>query len=95
MSLVRKTLRVILWTIATIAAIPVLIYLAALAVNWRDQAPSRDALAFAADEPGSKSVEDENNAYVYLLGFGAPRDVDPQAAGTARAAWLRKLRTRR
>jgi hypothetical protein len=92
MSVLRKTLRAVLWTVAAIAAIPALIYLAALAVNWRDQAPSPEALALAADEPGSKSVADENNAYVYLLGFGAPRDVDPLAAGTARAAWLRKLR---
>ena len=92
MNLLRKTLRVVLWSIAAVVAIPVLVYLAALAINWRDQPPSLAALALAADEPGLKSVADENNAYVYLLGFGAPREADPLVAGTARAAWIRKLR---
>ncbi|HKE47246.1 MAG TPA: hypothetical protein VKB52_04215, partial [Rhodanobacteraceae bacterium] len=91
--MLRKTLRVVLWAVAAIVALPVLVYLAALAINWRDQRPSPEALALAADEPASKSVEDENNAYVYLLGFSAPRDADPATAGAARAAWIRKLRS--
>ncbi len=41
---------------------------------------------------GGEAVEDENNAYVYLLGFSAPRDGDPASAGISRAAWIRKLR---
>jgi len=84
--------RLILWAVAAVVAIPVLVYLAALAVNWRDEPPSAAALTLAADEPGATPVEDENNAYVFLLGFSAPRDGDPKAAGAARAAWLRKLR---
>ena len=92
MSLLRTTVRVILWAVAAVVAIPVLVYLAALAVNWRDEPPSAAALTLAADEPGATPVEDENNAYVFLLGFSVPRDGDPKAAGAARAAWLRKLR---
>jgi hypothetical protein len=92
MGVLRKTLRVVLWAVAVLVAIPVLVYLAALAVNWRDQPPSAEALALAADEPASKDVADENNAYVYLLGFSVPRDGDPATAGAARAAWIRRLR---
>ena len=92
MGVLRKVLRVVLWSVAAVVAIPILIYLAALALNWRDQPPSREALALAADEPASQDVADEDNAYVYLLGFGVPRDGDPETAGAARAAWIRKLR---
>ncbi len=92
MGVLRKALRVVLWGVAAVVAIPVLVYLAALAVNWRDQPPSPEALAFAAEEPASKSVRDEDNAYVYLLGFSVSRDGDPAAAGAARVAWIRKLR---
>lgn len=92
MGVLRKALRVVLWAVAAVVAIPVLVYLVALAVNWRDQPPSPEALALAADEPASKDVADENNAYVYLLGFSVPRDGDPATAGAARAAWIRKLR---
>jgi hypothetical protein len=92
MGLLRTTLRLVLWAIGVVVAIPVLVYLAALAINWRDQAPSTEALALAADEPAAKSVADENNAYVYLLGFGANRDTDPPIVGRARAAWIRELR---
>jgi len=91
MGVLRKTVRVVLWAVAVVVAIPVLVYLAALAVNWRDEAPSAAALALAADEPASTSVADENNAYVFLLGFSAPRDGDPAVAGAARASWIRKL----
>lgn len=91
MSAVRKTLRVVLWLVGAVVATPVVIYLAALAINWRDQPPSPAALAIAAAEPASNPVADENNAYIYLLGFAAPRDRDPAAAGMARAAWIREL----
>jgi hypothetical protein len=91
MSAVRKTLRVGLWLVAAVVATPVVIYLGALAINWRDQPPSPAALAFAAAEPASSPVADENNAYIYLLGFASPRDRDPAAPGIARAAWIREL----
>jgi hypothetical protein len=92
MGVLRKTLRVVVWTVAALIAIPVLVYLAALAVNWRDQPPSPEALALAAEEPEAKSVADAENAYVFLLGFGAPREGDPATAGAVRAGWIRKLR---
>jgi hypothetical protein len=92
MGVSRETMLVGLRAVGIAVAIPVFVYLAALAVNFRDQPPSREALALAADEPVSQSIRDEDNAYVYLLGFGAPRESDAVAAGAARAAWIRKMR---
>ena len=92
MRFLRKTLHVILWTIGVIIAVPIALYLVALAINLRDQPPSAAALALAAAQPDAADIADSDNAYVFLLGFGAPRDGDPAVIGAARAAWLRKIR---
>jgi len=91
-SFLRKTLRVILWTIGVIIAVPIVLYLVVLAINLRDQPPSTQALALAAAQPDAADIADSDNAYVFLLGFGSPRDGDPAVIGAARAAWLRKIR---
>jgi hypothetical protein len=88
----RKALRVILWVIGAVVALPIVLSLVVLAINFRDRPPSADALALAAPLRGAAEVADADNAYVYLLGFGAPRDGDPAVIGAARAAWLRKMR---
>jgi hypothetical protein len=86
----RAIVRVIGWSVAVVAAVPVALYAFALAVNWRDEAPSPEAqqLATAA---APAPIPDSANAYVYVLGLGAPRDRDVAAVGAARAEWIRKL----
>ncbi len=83
-------MRWLMWTTAAIVAVPVVLYLLALAVNWRDQLPSAEALELAA-APIAEPIPDSANAYVYLLGFAAPRIGDPVIVGTQRAEWIRAL----
>jgi len=90
MSALRTTLRWLMWTVIVIVAVPVLVYLFAFAVNWRDQPPSAEALALATTAP-REPIPDDTNAYVFVLGFAAPRVGDPALVGASRAEWIRAL----
>ncbi len=87
---VRSPFRVILWTAAVVVSLPLLLYAFALVVNLHDQPPSAEALELASAGPKTP-VADADNAYVFLLGFDAPRDADPAALGAERAARIRDL----
>ena len=73
----RKTLRVVLWAVGAIIALPIVLYLILFAINFRDRPPSAEALAFEATLRDTPVVADADNAYVFLLGYSAPRDRDP------------------
>ena len=92
MGVLRKTLRVVLWVIGTIVALPIVLYLVLLAINLRDQPPSAEALAFEAALRDAPEVADTANAYVFLLGYSASHDRDPAVLGAERAAWIRAMR---
>jgi hypothetical protein len=79
-----------MWTAIAIVAVPVVLYLFALAVNWRDQPPNAEALELAAAVP-PEPIPDSANAYVYVLGFAVPRVGDPALIGATRAEWIRAL----
>jgi len=79
-----------MWAAIAIVALPVALYLFAFTVNWRDQPPNPEALELAA-APLPEPIPDSANAYVYLLGFAAPRVGDPVIVGTERADWIRAL----
>lgn len=68
------------------------VYLTALAMNRHDRAPSAEVRAMAALLDELPEVADEDNGYVYLLGFGAPRGTDPWQTGAERADRIRAMR---
>ncbi len=90
MSALRTTLRWLIWTTIAVVAVPVVLYLFAVAVNWRDQPPNAEALELAAAAT-PEPIPDSANAYVYLLGFAVPRVGDPALVGATRAEWIRAL----
>jgi hypothetical protein len=92
MSALRTTLRLLMWTAIAIVAVPVVLYLFALAVNWRDQPPNAEALELASTVTPDP-IPDSANAYVYALGFAVPRVGDPALIGATRAEWIRALAT--
>lgn len=85
---VLKALGVILLSVIVLA---VLLYAVGVAVNWRDKPPTAQALAMQALIDESRAIPDEQNAYVYVLGFGASADEDVRQVGARRAAWLREV----
>ena len=79
-----------MWATIAIVAVPVALYLFALAVNWRDQPPNAEALELAA-AAAPDPIPDSANAYVYMLGFAVPPVGDPALIGVTRADWIRTL----
>jgi hypothetical protein len=79
------------WLLAALAAIAIVIVLVAAYVNRRDAEPSADYLRLMGLIRDRPAVDDEHNAFTYVLGIRAPAGLDPQEAGTLRADWLRLL----
>lgn len=63
---VRKTLKVVAWTVGGIVGLCVTLYVIAVAINWRDSEPSAAAIQFANAYRDRPAVADADNAYVYL-----------------------------
>lgn len=86
----RRVLRALAWSVGTLIALPVVLWLAWVAINWRDVAPSADALAMQALIDARPVVADADNAYLDMLGFDAPLEEDAHAVGLQRRELIRK-----
>ena len=86
----RKTLVALAWTAGVLAGLCILLYLMALAINWRDAEPSAAAIRMEKSYRNLPAVADEDNASVYAMGFAVAPDEDPMAMGRKRLAWLRR-----
>lgn len=89
--MLRKTLRAIARIAGGVIGLAVVVCVAAVVTNWRDEPPSPDALRLAAQYESRPAVADERNAFIYLLGFDAPLEHHPRAVGAQRFAWLQTL----
>jgi hypothetical protein len=84
----HKALKVTAWTIGALVAIPVAAYAAAILVNRHDQPPSPDALRLAASYQTRPEIANDDNAFVYFLGFNSALDANPRDVGARRLLWL-------
>jgi len=83
-----KVLKILGWLLLATFLLVVLVYLILVAINWNDRPPSAAVLRFqkiVADRP---AVTPDDNAVVYINGFGAPTDADPVEIGTRRMQWM-------
>jgi hypothetical protein len=83
-----KVLKVLGWLLLATLLLVAVFYLILVAINWNDRPPSAAVLRFqqiVADRP---AVDADDNAVVYINGFGAPSDADPVEVGTRRMQWL-------
>ena len=85
----RKAFKAVAWIVGGLIGLVVLVYVVALAVNWQDQPPSAEALRLAASYDARPSLADDDNAFIYLLGFDGPLSDDPGDVGARRLAWLK------
>ncbi|HET8697672.1 MAG TPA: hypothetical protein VFO94_09315, partial [Gammaproteobacteria bacterium] len=88
--MLRKLVKIVAWTAGGIVGLAVLLYATALAINRHDSEPSPAAVRLSSLYRERPAVADADNAYVYFMGFHAPRDRDPFEVGRARVAWLRR-----
>jgi hypothetical protein len=70
-----------------VIAVAVLLYLIALAVNWKDRPPSAAAMRLEKLIAERPQVPASDNVVVYMLGFTAPAEADPNEVGARRLAW--------
>src|SRR5438105_1712848 len=87
--MIRKTLKIIGWTAAGVMALGVALYLTVVAINWRDQERSSEAVQLANLYRDRPAVPDEDNAFIYVMGFAVAPDNDPYQMGVRRLAWLK------
>lgn len=73
-----------LWIAGCIASLGIAAYATALAINGRDRAPSETAIRLLNTYRERPAVADEDNAFIYLVGFGAGRAEDPRTIGPRR-----------
>lgn len=91
MAAFRKILRFASWGVVGLLAAAILVYLIALGINWRDVPPSAAAREFEDIVAQRLPLADEANGFVYLLGFTAPAEQDPQEVGVDRMRWIEAL----
>ena len=88
--MLRRILVALKWAIGALAGICVLMYLVLLVINWRDVGASASALQLADLYRNRPPARDQDNGYVYALGFGSAPGVDPLEMGLKRLAWLQQ-----
>lgn len=93
MGILRRILVGTAWLLGSVVVLAAGLYMTALVVNRNDRPPSTEARELEAALDGLAEVADEENAYVFMLGFAAPRGADPSRIGAERADWIRRLRT--
>lgn len=80
----RKTLRAIGWIAAGLAGLCTVLYLVALAINWRDEEPNAAAVRLSEIFCDRPAVADQDNGYVYLQRWA----LDPNRVRIARVQEL-------
>jgi hypothetical protein len=86
----RKILIALAWVASGIAGLCILLYLAVVAINWRDAEPSAEALRMLDSYRDRPAVRDEDNAFIFIMGFGVAPGESPLEMGRERVAWLQQ-----
>ena len=88
--MLRKILVALKWAIGVLGGICAVLYVLTVVINWHDADASSAALRMAEYHRKRPPARDEDNAYVYTLGFGVAPGDDPLAMGRKRLAWLQR-----
>jgi hypothetical protein len=83
-----KAVKILGGSVLGLVGLVVVLYLVAVAINWKDRPPSAEVLHFRQLLDERRAVADHDNAFVYLLGFAVPAGKDPLEVGARRRAWL-------
>lgn len=83
-----KVAKVIGWLLLATFLLVLLLYLGLVALNWNDRPPSAAVRRFEEIVAQRPAVSADDNAVVYIMGFGAPTEGDPVEAGARRMQWL-------
>ena len=85
-----KALKVMGWLLLATFLLVVLLYLILVGINWKDQPPSAAVRQFEQIVASRPAVAADDNASVFILGFGAPEGADPVEVGARRMVLLHR-----
>jgi hypothetical protein len=85
----HRVLRVLGWTAALLATAAFALCLFVMFVNRHDAEPSAAAVRLSEAYENRPTVRDEDNAFVYMMGFDVAPDDDPVEMGLKRIEWVR------
>jgi len=88
-TLLQKLKSLLLWFLSAAVILVILVVSTVMFVNRKDQEPSPAALSLKKIAASQATVADQDNAFVYAMGFLAPEDSDAGEIGSARVQWLR------
>jgi hypothetical protein len=91
MRIAKTLLKILAWCIGVVLVLGVAIYLVVIGVNWHDQPAAEGAIRLDRISRDRAPVPDEDNAYVYMVGFAVAQEEDPRAWGARRVAWAQKI----
>jgi hypothetical protein len=76
--MLRRILKIIGWIAGGTLGLGVALYLIAVAINWHDRPPSAAAVQFMNLYRERPTVADEDNAFIYAMGFAVGPGANPQ-----------------
>jgi hypothetical protein len=88
--MIRSLLKIIGVVAGGILGLGIALYLIAVAINWRDREPSAAAVSLTNLYRQRPAVADEENAYIYVMGFTVAPGESPRQMGAKRVAWMQK-----
>jgi hypothetical protein len=88
--IMKRLGKIAAWIIAMPLGLLVFCYLVLLAINYKDQPPSPAAISLDELLDGRQPVANEDNAFIYFMGFSADRDDDPRVSGLKRINQLKE-----
>ncbi len=86
--MLRRILKLVGWIAGGTLGLGVALYLTAVAINWRDREPSAAAIHFTNLYRERPTVADQDNAFIYAMGFAAEAGANPLKTGLRRIAWM-------
>lgn len=89
--MMKKLAKAFLWLLITMLGLITITYFVVLIVNWNDASPSETALRFKNNFNNRPFIADEDNAYVYVMGFTVNKDEDPREWGAKRISWAQEI----
>lgn len=89
--MIRRILKIGAWIVGSALAFCVAGYALAVAINLRDREPSEAAIRLTQAYRGRPALADDDNAYVYAMGFEVAPGDSPGAMGARRIAWMQQI----
>lgn len=86
---IRGILKVAGWIVGAVIGLGVAVCLLAVMINWRDSEPSAAAVRLASLHRDRPAVADDDNAFIYVMGFDVAPGESPRQMGLKRVAWMR------